>query len=157
MENECQFSPDRVYRYSLRHVWDEISPRRRIMWVGLNPSVADENQLDPTLRRIRAFSQAWGYTEFVMTNLFAFRATDTRDMKAAADPIGERNDAMLAAAALSSSCVVACWGVHGNHLERDWAVVKLLGGNLACLGRTKDGAPRHPLYVHSNTRLQLFG
>ena len=76
--NICAFSPDRVYRYTLLHSWaDMLSPElKTIAWIALNPSTADENQLDPTLRRIRVFSAAWGYNSFMMLNAFAFRATD---------------------------------------------------------------------------------
>ncbi len=83
---------------------DPLLPLRRIMWIGLNPSTADEQQLDPTLRRIRGFSQAWGFTAFVMTNVFAFRATVPADMKAQADPVGQDNDYWLGSMAKPTSC-----------------------------------------------------
>src|SRR3954462_12457376 len=91
MINRCNFSRCRRYRYTLEHVIDPALEPRRIMWIGLNPSTADESQLDPTLRRVRAFSHAWGYTAFVMTNLFSFRATQPSDMKGQANPVGEHN------------------------------------------------------------------
>ena len=97
--NICAFSPDRVYRYTLLHSWaDMLSPElKTIAWIALNPSTADENQLDPTLRRIRGFSAAWGYNSFMMLNAFAFRATDPKEMERAADPNGPENDAYLLA------------------------------------------------------------
>lgn len=158
--NACEFSPCRRFRYSLEHSWDELMPRRRIMWVGLNPSTADEQDLDPTLRRIRAFSQAWGFNAFVMTNLFAFRATDPRDMLAERDPVGIDNDWHLKQTAHRCGAVVACWGAHGSHLERDHAVVALLADNLSaplqCLGHNRDGSPCHPLYLPRETPLRPF-
>lgn len=154
MNNLCQFSPCRRYRYTLRHRWDELMPEASVMWIGLNPSTADENQLDPTLRRVRAFSAGWGFTSFVMTNLFAFRATDPRDMMEEQDPVGPENDRHLLETARRCSLVVAAWGVHGVHLERARQVGRLLAGpNLVCLGTTKDGHPRHPLYVAGDTIL----
>ena len=97
MSNECVFSPDRRYRYTLIHRWDEsLNPGHGIAWICLNPSTADEHQLDPTLRRIRDFSAVWGYAFFVMLNLFAWRATDPAGIKAAADPIGPDNDRWIA-------------------------------------------------------------
>ena len=159
--NTCQFSPDRRYRYTLEHRWDDLLPAepRRIMWVGLNPSTADEQQLDPTLRRIRGFSQAWGFTSFVMTNLFAFRATDPAVMKRAKDPVGPLNDILLKTTAASCEIVVACWGMHGRHLGRAAQVERLMrehGRVLQCLGTTSAGDPRHPLYVRASAALRPF-
>jgi hypothetical protein len=120
---------------------------KRIMWIGLNPSTANEQQLDPTLRRVRAFSHAWGFNSFVMTNLFAYRATLPRDMLLQANPIGEDNNALLRQMAGRCEMVIACWGTHGSHLARDVSVRKLIPTPLFCLGRNADLSPRHPLYV----------
>jgi hypothetical protein len=73
MENECTFSPDRRHRYSLIHRINPLLGDRLIMWIGLNPSTADESQLDPTLTRIRSFSEREGYDGFWMANIFALR------------------------------------------------------------------------------------
>ena len=88
--NECVFSKCRTWRYVLKHTWRDLldTEERALVWIALNPSTADENQLDPTLRRIRGFTMAEGGNTFYMLNLFAFRATDPRNLKAAADPIG---------------------------------------------------------------------
>src|SRR4051794_1235729 len=86
-------SDDRVYRYSLSRTW---SPTKgAVTFIGLNPSTADENELDPTLRRIVGFAHAWGYGTFHMANLFAFRATDPVAMRAAPEPVGPDNDEHL--------------------------------------------------------------
>jgi hypothetical protein len=126
MNNQCEFSACRRYRYSLEHVFEPILPLRRVMWIGLNPSTADEQDLDPTLRRIRAFSAAWGFTAFVMTNIFAFRATDPRDMKLAEDPIGPENDATLYRMSQACDAIVACWGAHGAFNARGIQVRTML-------------------------------
>jgi len=149
MCNECVFSPDRRYRYTLVHRWDELfDPGRGIAWIGLNPSTADEHRLDPTLRRIRAYSAAWGYAYFVMLNLFAWRATDPARMKAAGDPVGPDNDRWIMRWSSRVDRVMLAWGEHGAHLGRDRAVLDLLGGdNIFCLGRNASGQPKHPLYV----------
>lgn len=153
MTNKCQFSADRAYRYSLLHRWDElVTERKRVMWCGLNPSTADESELDPTLRRILRFSCDWGFNEFVMTNLFAFRSTQPKGMLLHHDPVGPENDRWLLTSATSSSLIIACWGAHGFHLGRDVAVQLLLrkiDAPLFCLGITEGGFPRHPLYVPS--------
>ncbi len=116
------------------------------MFVGLNPSTADEMQDDPTIRRCIAFAMAWGYSGLCMTNLFAFRATDPTDMLRATDPIGPQNDQVLRERAGRAGVVVAAWGVHGTHKNRAWAVRMMLP-QLHCLRLTKDGHPGHPLYL----------
>lgn len=160
MTNACTFSPCRRYRYTLEHVMDPLLPPRRVMWIGLNPSTADEQQLDPTLRRIRGFSQAWGFTAFVMTNVFAYRATRPEDMKAQKDPVGVDNDLWLERMAGDCEVVVAAWGKHGAHAGRAEDVVKKLSSlprpGLLCLGTNGDGSPKHPLYVAGATVLVPF-
>lgn len=154
MDNDCHFSPDRRHRYTLLHRINPLFGDHLIMWIGLNPSTADEQQLDPTLTRIRSFSEREGYDGFLMTNLFGFRATDPKEMLCAPDPVGPDNDAALLAAAQRCDKVVAAWGTHGVHQNRALAVAKLLGQHsLWCLGTTQDGHPRHPLYVKGNQPL----
>ena len=121
------------------------------MFIGLNPSTADETQDDPTIRRCIAFAKAWGYSALCMTNIFAFRATDPKDMKAEEFPIGgHENDLSLHSLSESAGIVIAAWGVHGTHLDRNADVMKLIP-NLHCLGTTKDGHPRHPLYLRKDS------
>jgi len=155
LENECQFSPDRVHRYTLIHRFNPLMGGDRLMlWIGLNPSTADEQRLDPTLTRIARFSEREGMDGFWMSNLFGMRATDPKVMKAAADPNGPGNDAALLKAASRCEKVVAAWGVHGEFQDRAAAVVKLLKDyELWCVGTTKDGHPRHPLYVRADQPL----
>ena len=116
------------------------------MFVGLNPSTADETQDDPTIRRCIAFAKAWGYGGVCMTNLFAYRATLPEVMKATSDPVGPDNDEYLRALAADAGVVVAAWGANGTHKGRDAEVRKLLP-ELHCLALTKDGHPGHPLYL----------
>lgn len=157
MNNVCQFSECRKYRYALHHDFDAEmgATPRRIMWIGLNPSTADEQALDPTLRRIREFSRQFGFTTFVMTNLFAFRATDPRDMMKAVDPVGPENDDALLGMALASKMIIAAWGTKGNYGARADAVKKLLrqaGHTLYCLDRNDGGSPKHPLYLKGDLK-----
>ena len=114
MRNDCSFSDCRKYRYSLLHRWDELFERRRAIFVCLNPSTADENQLDPTLRRIKAFSERLGASEFLMLNIFAYRATDPKEMMAVKDPVGPENDARIQAA-LSEA-----YELNGGAVRCDW-------------------------------------
>ena len=163
MSNACVFSADRRHRYSLIHRWDDMftpagERERSIAWICLNPSTADENQLDPTLRRIRGFSAGWGYTHFVMLNAFAFRATDPADMKVALDPVGPENDRWIRHWAERAERVIVGWGEHGGHLDRHRQVVALLDpAKTFCLARNASGQPKHPLYVAQNTMPVRFG
>jgi len=93
MQNDCVFSADRRYRYVLKHTWEPLFPPKLCTWIGLNPSILDETQLDPTLRRIRAFSAAWGYNGFLMTNLFGLVSTDPARVvcRRGSDRAGERS------------------------------------------------------------------
>jgi hypothetical protein len=121
--NDCNFSHDRVYRYSLTHKWKTLFPGKAITWIGLNPSTADELELDRTLKRIKSFSTLWGYNTFHMLNLFAFRATDPEIMKKQPDPVGPDNDRCLSGFCSKSKCIVAVWGNHGNHIDRSETVL----------------------------------
>ena len=138
------FSPCRTYRYLLWREW--IGGVGYAMFVGLNPSTADETQDDPTIRRCIAFAKSWGYAGLCMTNLFAFRATDPKDMMAVADPVGPDNNANLLDVAKDAGVIVAAWGAKGTHKGRDAEVCKMLPP-LHFLALTKDGHPGHPLYL----------
>ena len=151
------FSEDRRYRYTLFRTWDEAGPQ--IAWVQLNPSTADADQDDPTIRRDIAFSKAWGYGSLVILNLFGLRATDPRALYDSEDPIGPENDAFLRLVRATNVPVVCAWGVHGAYMDRGAAVAKLLsagGVDLRCLGLTQAGHPKHPLYLASATPLERF-
>ena len=137
-------SPCRRYRYVLTREW--AAATGYAMFIGLNPSTADETQDDPTIRRCVAFAKAWGYSGLCMANLFAFRATDPKDMKATADPVGPDNDLWLKQSAAGAGIVVAAWGANGAYKGRDAEVLAMIDP-LHCLKLTKDGCPGHPLYL----------
>jgi hypothetical protein len=153
MRNECVFSSDRKYRYLLEHIYRSSGPGTKLCtWIGLNPSIANETRLDPTLRRIRRFSNAWGYGGFIMTNLFALVSTDPKRLFAEADPVGPENDRYILQAARETDLVVAAWGAIGGLQNRCANVLELLAKiDLVCLGITKEGYPNHPLYVPGDT------
>jgi hypothetical protein len=152
------FSPCRTWRYSLSRLVDAAG-HGTVNFILLNPSTADETVDDPTIRRCRVFAQAWGYRWLVVTNLFAYRATDPAVMKLAADPIGPGNDAHIRGIALNAAAVVAAWGVHGCHRGRDAearALLEAIGVETLCLGTTRGGHPRHPLYQRAGTATVVF-
>ncbi len=158
MYRDATFSPCRLYRYALWRVWGAEQgavDRGYVLFIGLNPSTADEKKDDPTIRRCVAFAQAWGYSGLCMANLFAFRATDPADMLAAADPVGPENDDWLVQLAHGASRVVAAWGVHGAHKARDTHVKERIP-DMHYLRLTKDGHPGHPLYLPKTLTPQPF-
>ena len=144
------------YRYSLWRAWSSYHPR--IAFVLLNPSTADEQKNDPTIRRCMGFARAWDFGSLEVVNLFAYSATDYRELIKVSDPIGEENNYFLLHAVERCSTVVLGWGNRGMLLGRDRQVMSLLIGrnDVHCLGITKDGQPLHPLYVKSDTNLELF-
>jgi|SRR5665213_1470774 len=148
------FSPCRRYRYVLWRTWDDQLPRVNL--VGLNPSTADELSDDPTMRRCRQFAADWGFGGFIMTNLFAFRATKPDILKSTAEPVGAHNDQWLAIAASEADVVVFAWGVSGSLYERDTAVIGQIGAGAQCIALTKHRHPAHPLYLPSGLPLIPF-
>ena len=154
IERKAIFSEDQKYRYTLWREWDLFNSNF-VMFIGLNPSTATETLDDPTIRRCKGFAKEWGYGAYCMTNLFAFRATDPKVMKSAQDPIGPENDKWIVQCAKEASLVVAAWGMHGSFLARDEEVLKLIE-NVMCLGKTKEGYPRHPLYMLKTCKPETF-
>ncbi|MGY6694408.1 MAG: DUF1643 domain-containing protein [Roseinatronobacter sp.] len=137
-----------AYRYVLTREWNVGSPRA--VFVMLNPSTATEIQNDPTVERCERRARALGFGAFRVCNIFAFRATDPRVMRAATDPVGPENDAAIQESAQWADMVICAWGTHGAHLSRGPRVASLLrssGKRLWHLGVTKDGHPKHPLYI----------
>lgn len=150
------FSPDQKYRYVLWREWS--AEKRRLVVIGLNPSTADATKNDPTITRCISFAKREGCGGLIMLNLFAFRATDPNEMIAAAEPIGPENDTYIRAHVFAHHRIVlAAWGVSGGYRQRDKQVCELLASaNLWCLGHTKEGDPRHPLYIRADQPLLPF-
>ncbi len=121
------------------------------MFVGLNPSTADETSDDPTLTRCIKYAKSWGYGGVCMANLFAFRATEPADMKVSDDPMGIENNKWLKKLAKDAALVVAAWGNDGSYLERSEQVKEFLP-NLYCLKLNKSGEPAHPLYQSADIK-----
>lgn len=152
----ARFSDCGTYRYELARRW---SHGPAVAWIMLNPSTADASVDDPTIRRCIQFSRGWGMGGLVVVNLFALRSTDPAALKTAAWPVGPENDDAIHDAIVRSRAVVAAWGVHGDLRGRADEVremVAVLGRPLSCLGTTKDGHPRHPLYVKGDTPLMTL-
>ena len=144
------------YRYRLDRSWKSETIPRRVVWIMLNPSTADAQTNDPTIRRCMAFSHAWGCSDLTVVNLFALRATDPSELRHSTDPIGPENDEAIVMASTQplASLVVAAWGEGGKLYGRGAVVQQLLrasGIALHHLGLTKHGRPKHPLYLKATT------
>jgi len=145
MNRRTIFSRDRVYRYTLWRQWLDFDRAGYVLFIGLNPSTADEHQDDPTIRRCMDYARRWGFGALCMMNLFAFRATDPRDMKAAEEPVGDTNDVLLKAYAKEAQLIVAAWGNDGAYLDRGPEVLAMLPP-VYVLEMTERWHPCHPLY-----------
>jgi len=144
--------PGDIFRYTLDRVWD--FNLTRVLWCMLNPSTADADKNDPTIRRCINFTKAWGYGGLHVCNAFALRSTDPTLLYKAADPVGEMNDSYIVDLRMRCSIVICAWGQHGKFNGRDQHLLKLLAkfGDVHCLKLNTDGTPRHPLYVSSKTK-----
>lgn len=150
MKSEAILSVDRKYRYVLTRTWDETLPN--IMFVGLNPSTADETTDDPTIRRCINFAKSWGYGGLYMVNLFAYRSTNPNNIRIVDNPISDNNDSYISHYAKLSDKVVACWGNRGSYQKRSKEVTNLLE-EIYCFGQNKSGEPKHPFYLKKEISL----
>ncbi len=150
----ANFSLCKTYRYTLQRTLSRDG-LGICVFIMLNPSTADADTNDPTVRRCVGYADAWGYRTLTVLNAFAFRGTDPKNMKAAEDPVGPDNDHWIHSVCTYSikSRVIVAWGKDGTHLDRDLAVMKILterGLPVFCLGINLDGTPKHPLYLKKN-------
>ena len=167
IEIATSFSDDRKYRYMLVRDIDALTVAMgydplTVTFLMLNPSTADENEDDPTVRRCADFAARWGYGRMIVVNLSPLRATDPKELIATGQEPNDvimRNLRHVLAAADASSRVLCAYGAHGNDQDRDsFYVGKLrdMGKTLYCLGFTDQGFPRHPLYVSKKRRPLVF-
>jgi hypothetical protein len=157
LQSSATLSECGVYRYDLRRVWDESRPA--CVFVMLNPSTADADQDDATIRRCVGFADAWGCGSLTVVNLFALRSTEPRALYAHPDPVGPDNDRVIRDRVGGSGIAIAAWGIHGEFQNRGLAVLAMIestGRELHCLGQTQKWHPKHPLYLKSDARPAAF-
>ena len=157
LTRETLISKCQNYRYLLWREWggrDEKKPY--VLFIGLNPSTADETIDDPTIRRCINFVKLWGYESLCMANLFAYRATDPKELDSADEPIGELNNKYLRDAIKEAEIIVLAWGNKGSFIDRDKDVIQLLTRKANCLGMTNKNQPKHPLYIKADQELIEF-
>lgn len=149
----ANFSPCRTWRYLLWRGWDTTKPI--INFLMLNPSIANEYRLDPTVTRCGNYAATWGYGGVIVTNLFALVSTDPVMLETHADPIGPDNDMAILMAAQMSESVVCAWGNIGKFGNRADNVRRMLSANgveTRCLRVNGTGEPAHPLYLPADLK-----
>ena len=149
MNKGAILSADGKYRYVLNRIWDDNLPKVAI--IGLNPSTADATEDDRTINRCINFVRSWGYGGFYMLNLFAFRATDPKELYKAKNPIGEDNEKYILDVISKVEKVVCAWGNHGIYQNQNKKILSLIEAPF-CLKISLSGEPRHPLYLKSDLK-----
>ncbi|MCG8406707.1 MAG: DUF1643 domain-containing protein [Phycisphaerales bacterium] len=150
------------YRHALGRHWDQ--GLGYALFIGLNPSTADGQSDDPTIRRCMRFARDWGFGGLEMCNLFDWRATDPKRLPRKQIAVSDKNDPAMGCRAMKAGIVIACWGhvpwarkrIDEVQTERFAAFQRETGNRVHCLGLTKSGFPRHPLFVRADTKPVLF-
>jgi hypothetical protein len=157
LERDAVISECGQYRYLLRRTWDHDKPRA--LFVMLNPSTADADIDDPTIRSCIRLCKSLDYGSFEVVNLFAWRATDPKELSFVSEPIGEKTDPIMEAAVNRCDMIICGWGKNEFAKERARMVATSLRSfrpALFCFGKNKDGSPKHPLYIKSGTPLLAY-
>lgn len=144
----AEFSDCKKYRYVLTRTWTD--GEGTVVFIMLNPSTATEAENDPSVRRCIGYARRWGFKKLVVVNLFALRSTDPKELYRTIGPVGPGNNDAIQRQCGYATKVVCAWGVHGDHMKRGIEVLKLLdnaGITLETLAETKEGIPKHPLYL----------
>ena len=147
-DSEAVYSPCETYRYSLTRAWEPGD--KRLLYIMLNPSKATELANDPTIERCERRARALGYGAFRACNLFALRETDPAELRRHEAPEGPQNVDQISEALDWTDDVLCSWGVHGVHRDQNEAIMAVLRDSnspILVLGLTKEGHPRHPLYM----------
>lgn len=157
IERTAQISEDQLYRYELTRRFDE---EPLLTFVMLNPSTADADVDDPTIRRCISFARRDGWGGIRVVNLYALRSTDPKALLTAADPVGDRNDSVLRGAFMLAASgdrpIVAAWGANAKPARVAHVLSLVSGARFMCFGTTKSGQPKHPLYLPGAAELIPF-
>lgn len=157
---DASISIDGLYRWALHRELPTLIGNGAVLFIMLNPSTADANQDDPTIRRCLGYASSWGYSDLYVANLYAYRATNPASLNDAADPIGDMNDRYIDALADYADLIVVAWGANvGPVADRAEAVTRRLladGHDLQALALAANGQPRHPLYCKADLVIEPF-
>ncbi len=156
MEKAAVLSECKRYRYLMSRIWKEEDGL--VNFIGLNPSTADAEVDDHTIRCMVRFAMQWGYGGILVTNLSAERATKPKELSGDSFQVDDDvNNRYIIETAARSSQIVACWGAFDKAQHRGRAMTDLLSDKtLWCLKFTKYGGPKHPLYIKRDTKLQIY-
>lgn len=148
-ESSAVFSPCRKYRYTLKRVWDKSKPM--VMFIGLNPSTANETKSDNTVTRCVNFAASWGFGGMYMMNLFAYVSTNPDELITSGEPIDENNFYLYQIAAECQTIIFA-WGASFKQHQNRMNKVKKMFPGAYCIKISKTGEPCHPLYMNSKLK-----
>ena len=151
--NGAIFSRCNNYRYVLWRKWDDSKPKA--MFIGLNPSTADQTHNDPTISRCIKYANSWGFGSIYMVNIFSYKTTYPRELKSSINPIGKETDRWIKKIYDMSDICIAAWGNNGQFLNRSYFIKKMLP-KIHCLKITKSGEPSHPLYLKSSLTPMVY-
>jgi hypothetical protein len=154
-------SNDCMYRYTLHRTWHHeiarIGAVRSALWIMLNPSTANSEVDDATIRKVMGFCESWGYNALTVVNLFAYRSRDPTILSTVKDAVGPENDKHIRAQVnlhrSDDSIIVAAWGADEFAVARAAAIAPMFEGRAKCLGTNRNGSPGHPLYKKGSTAL----
>ena len=159
MKSSASFSTCKNYRWSLtRHL---TNSKKELIFIGLNPSLANATDNDPTIRRLIGFSENWGYGCLTVLNLFAKVSKSPKSLASCNDPVGWQNDCqlnkMIKYWSYNDSCELWIgWGVNGRLMGRNEKFLKKIKRSSRkplVIGLTKEGHPKHPLYISKQKTL----
>ncbi|MBA7658592.1 hypothetical protein ES703_66551 [subsurface metagenome] len=146
------FDQHRAYRFVLWRFWKDAP---RVLFVGLNPSTANELENDPTIRRCLGFADKWGYGGMYFCNLYSYVSTEPR-LLSSEEALHAANIPAITMAKSLSVLAIAAWGDGVELVENGKSVAehirKLIEPSL-CFGLTQKGNPKHPLYLPSEAEL----
>ena len=157
LENDAVISDCGRYRYLLRRTWDHKKPRALL--VMLNPSTADARLDDATIRSCVRLLLGHGYGSMEVVNVYAYRATKPEELAKQSDPFGPDNERTIAAAIHRCDIAICAWGAYPPARTHARSILNAIHSHRPatyCFGKTKAGAPKHPLYIKSGTPLEVF-
>lgn len=157
MLSDCCISNCEQYRYELKRIWDEDKPK--VLFIMLNPSTADAEVDDPTIRRCIGYAKNWGFGGILVGNLFAYRSTNPNGLLKVDNPVGDDNIWHIKNMYYESDVVVCAWG-NSNIVRRldkkikyDYRPLSVIKNSLHCLELSNDGTPKHPLQLKKDLKL----
>lgn len=152
MKKSADISECGKYRYLLRRMW---AIGDSVLFIMLNPSIADASIDDPTIRRCIGFAKGWGYGSISVCNLYAYRATnpDELDLLTSSKLVGIKNGEILKSIRNESDKIIVAWGTKGGQGSVQFRNIFNGYVNLYCFGFNRNGSPKHPLYIKKDTEL----